>query len=116
MGFFAHLAGEQAVVYSGGSEPADQVNPAAVAAMAEKGIDMTGKQPKRWTHDMLEAADVVVTMGCGETCPVLPGRRYLDWKLPDPAGQPVELVRPIRDAIEDRVRHLLVELGVTPRD
>ena len=115
MGFFAHLAGEQAVVYSGGSEPADQVNPAAVAAMAEKGIDMTSKQPKRWTHDMLEAADVVVTMGCGETCPVLPGRRYVDWKLPDPAGQPVELVRPIRDAIEDRVRHLLVELGITPR-
>ena len=115
MGFFAHHAGDQAVVYSGGSEPADQVNPAAVAAMAEKGIDITAEQPKRWTHDMLEAADVVVTMGCGDTCPVLPGRRYEEWLLPDPAGQPLEAVRPIRDEIDQRVRTLLAELGVGVR-
>jgi protein-tyrosine-phosphatase len=115
MGFFAHHAGDQATVYSGGSEPADQVNPAAVAAMAEKGIDITTEYPKRWTHDMLEAADVVVTMGCGDTCPVLPGRRYEEWLLPDPAGQPLEAVRPIRDEIDQRVRTLLAELGVGVR-
>ena len=112
MGFFAHHAGDRAAVYSGGSEPADHVNPAAVAAMAEKGIDITAEQPKRWTHDMLEAADVVVTMGCGNMCPVLPGRRYEEWLLPDPAGQPLEAVRPIRDEIDQRVRTLLAELGV----
>jgi protein-tyrosine-phosphatase len=115
MGFFAHLAGDQAAVYSGGSEPADEVNPAAIAAMAEKGIDIIAEQPKRWTPDMLDAADVVVTMGCGDTCPVLPGRRYEEWLLPDPAGQPVEAVRPIRDEIEQRVRTLLAELGVTAK-
>lgn len=115
MGFFADHAGDQAAVYSGGSEPADQVNPAAVAAMAEKGIDITAEQPKRWTHDMLEAADVVVTMGCGDMCPVLPGRRYEEWLLPDPAGQPLEAVRPIRDEIDQRVRTLLAELGVGVR-
>jgi protein-tyrosine-phosphatase len=112
MGFFGHLAGDQAAVFSGGSEPADQVNPSAVAAMAEKGIDITAEQPRRWTHAMLEAADVVVTMGCGDSCPVLPGRRYEEWALPDPAGRSVEAVRPIRDAIEQRVRLLLAELGV----
>jgi arsenate reductase len=112
MGFFRHLAGEHADVYSGGSEPADQVNPSAVAAMAEKGIDITAEQPKRWNHHMLEAADVVVTMGCGDTCPVLPGRRYEEWLLPDPAGQCVDAVRPIRDEIEQRVRTLLAELGI----
>jgi protein-tyrosine-phosphatase len=115
MGLFAHHAGDQAAVYSGGSEPANQVNPAAVAAMAEMGIDITAEQPKRWTHDMLEAADVVVTMGCGDTCPVLPGRRYEEWLLPDPAGQSLEAVRPIRDEIDMRVRTLLVELGVDVR-
>jgi protein-tyrosine-phosphatase len=115
MGFFAHHAGDQATVYSGGSEPADQVNPAAVAAMAEKGIDITAEQPKRWTHDMLEAADVVVTMGCGDTCPILPGRRYEEWVLPDPAGQPLPAVRPIRDEIEQRVRTLLKQLDVKPK-
>jgi hypothetical protein len=77
--------------------------------MAEKGIDITAEQPKRWTHDMLEAADVVVTMGCGDTCPVLPGRRYEEWLLPDPAGQPLEAVRPIRDEIDQRVRTLLAQ-------
>jgi arsenate reductase (thioredoxin) len=114
MGFFKHLAGERADVYSGGSEPAEQVNPAAIDAMAEKGIDITAEQPKRWTDDMLAAADVVVTMGCGDTCPVLPGRRYEEWLLPDPAGQTVEAVRPIRDEIEQRVCVLLDELGVGP--
>jgi arsenate reductase len=112
MGFFTRLAGDQAVAYSGGSEPADQVNPAAVAVMEEKGIDITAKQPKRWTHEMLEAADVVVTMGCGDTCPVLPGRRYEEWALPDPAGQPLDAVRRVRDQIEQRVRDLLVQIGI----
>jgi arsenate reductase (thioredoxin) len=114
MGFFKHLAGERADVYSGGSEPAEQVNPAAIDVMAEKGIDITAEQPKRWTEDMLRAADVVVTMGCGDTCPVLPGRRYEEWLLPDPAGQSIEAVRPIRDEIEQRVRKLLDELDVGP--
>jgi arsenate reductase (thioredoxin) len=116
MGFFKHLAGEQASVYSGGSEPARAVNPAAIAAMAEKGIDITTEQPKRWTPDLLEAADVVITMGCGDTCPVLPGRRYEEWALPDPAGLTVDDVRPIRDAIEGHVVLLLEQLGVDPSD
>jgi arsenate reductase (thioredoxin) len=114
MGFFKHLAGQRADVYSGGSQPAAQVNAAAVVAMAEKGIDIAGEEPKRWTDAMLQAADVVVTMGCGDTCPVLPGRRYEEWLLPDPAGQSVEAVRPIRDEIERRIRTLLEELGVEP--
>ena len=112
LGFFNALAGGRAVGYSGGSDPADRVNPAVVAAMAEKGIDITAEQPKRWTDEMVQSADVVVTMGCGDTCPVIPGRRYEDWVLPDPAGQPLEAVRPVRDEIETRVRHLLAELGV----
>jgi arsenate reductase (thioredoxin) len=114
LGFFNELAGDRAVAYSGGSEPADQTNPAAVAVMAEKGIDITAERPKRWTNDMVHAADVVVTMGCGDTCPFIPGRRYEDWTLPDPAGQPIDAVRPIRDQIEKRVRELLTSLGVTP--
>jgi len=112
MGFFTHRAGDHADVYSGGSEPADHVNPSAVAAMAEKGIDITAEQPKRWTDEMLHAADVVVTMGCGGTCPVLPGRRYEEWLVPDPAGQSLESVRPICDEIERRVRTLLDDRGV----
>ena len=112
MGFFKHLAGDRAVVYSGGSEPASEVNPSAIAAMAEKGIDITAEQPKRWTMDMLQAVDVVFTMGCGDSCPVLPGRRYEDWTLPDPAGQSLESVRPIRDQIERRVVALLDTLGI----
>src|SRR6478735_7348845 len=100
MGFFKHLAGDQASVYSGGSQPADEINPAAVAAMAEKGIDITAEQPKQWTTDMLEAVDVVITMGCDDSCPVLPGRRYEEWVLADPAGQSLEAIRPIRDEIE----------------
>lgn len=115
LGFFNRLAGDQAIAYSGGSEPADQINPSAVAVMAEKGIDITAQQPKRWTNDMIEAADVVVTMGCGDTCTFIPGRRYEDWPLPDPAGQPIEAVRPICDQIEARVRDLLTSLGVKER-
>jgi arsenate reductase (thioredoxin) len=114
LGFFNRMAGDRAVAYSGGSEPADQVNPAAVAVMAEKRIDIAGEQPKHWTDEMVEAADVVVTMGCGDTCPFIPGRRYEDWTLPDPAGRPVDAVRPVRDEIEARVRELLASLGVTP--
>ncbi|HEY1843146.1 MAG TPA: arsenate reductase ArsC [Mycobacterium sp.] len=110
MGFFQHLAGERATVYSGGSEPADKVNPGAIAAMAEKGIDIAVQQPKRWTTDMLEAVDVVITMGCGDSCPILPGRRYEEWILPDPAGQALEAIRPIRDEIEQRVQKLLDQL------
>jgi arsenate reductase len=114
LGFFNRMAGDRAVAYSGGSEPADQINPAAVAAMAEKRIDIASEQPKRWTDEMVEAADVVVTMGCGDTCPFIPGRRYEDWTLPDPAGLPIDAVRPVRDEIEARVRGLLVSLGVIP--
>ena len=110
LGFFNALAGGAAVGYSGGSEPASQVNPSAVAAMAEKGIDITGQQPKRLSEAMLQEADVVVTMGCGDTCPYVPGRRYVDWPLADPAGQPLDAVRPVRDEIEQRVRQLLGEL------
>lgn len=112
MGFFKHLAGGQAKVYSGGSEPAEEVNPVAVAAMAESGINIADERPKRWTPDMLEAVDVVVTMGCGDSCPIVPGRRYEEWLVPDPAGQPLEVVRPIRDEIKRRVESLLNQLGV----
>jgi protein-tyrosine-phosphatase len=112
MGFFKHLAEGRAVVYSGGSEPASEVNPTAIAAMAEKGIDIAGEQPKRWTVDMLDAVDVIVTMGCGDACPILPGQRYEEWVLPDPAGQSLEAVRPIRDEIERRVTALLAQLVV----
>jgi arsenate reductase (thioredoxin) len=92
------------------------VNPSAIEAMAEVGIDLRGREPKRWDLSDLEVADVVVTMGCGDTCPVLPGKRYVDWPLADPAGQGVEAVRPIRDEIERRIRGLMDELGVAPRD
>ncbi len=111
-GFARHLGGDRVRVFSGGSEPADAVNPVAVAAMAEQGIDIGAEQPRRWTDDGVRAADVVVTMGCGDTCPYYPGRRYVDWELDDPAGRPIEEVRPIRDEIERRVRGLLGELGV----
>jgi arsenate reductase (thioredoxin) len=111
-GWLHHLAGDRVQVLSAGSAPADQVNPAAVEAMAEVGIDLTGAHPKPWTEETLEATDVVVTMGCGDTCPVLPGKRYLDWPLEDPAGKGVEAVRPIRDQIRVRVEELMVDLGV----
>jgi protein-tyrosine-phosphatase len=111
-GFTRHLGGDGVDVYSGGSEPADQVNAAAVAAMAELGIDISENTPQKWTDDVVANVDVVVTMGCGDTCPVFPGVRYVDWELDDPAGQPIEAVRPVRDDIEGRVRALLGDLGV----
>lgn len=109
-GWLRHLAGDRVEVYSGGSEPADQVNSAAVAAMAEVGIDIGGEQPQRWTDEQARAADVVVTMGCGDVCPVYPGKRYEDWELTDPAGQPVEFVRTVRDEIRQRVEQLIAGL------
>jgi protein-tyrosine-phosphatase len=111
-GWMRHLAGDRVDVFSGGSEPASQLNAAAVAAMAEKGIDISRELPQPWADEIVRAADVIVTMGCGDACPVYPGKRYLDWELDDPAGRPVEEVRPIRDEIEHRVRGLLSELGV----
>jgi len=116
LGFFQHLAGDRAVGWSGGSEPGTEINPAAVAAMAEVGVDITAEFPKPWTEEFLRAADVVITMGCGDACPIYPGKRYLDWELADPAGQSLEDVRPIRDDIEARVRGLLAELGVDAGD
>jgi len=115
LGWFNHLAGDRAVAWSGGSEPGNEVNPAAVAAMHEVGIDIASEFPKPWTDEIVRAADVVVTMGCGDACPLFPGTRYEDWELEDPAGQGVEAVRPIRDEIERRVRALLGELGVAAR-
>lgn len=112
LGWFEHLAGDRAAGWSGGSEPADEVNPAAIAAMVEVGIDIAGRQPQRWTDDIVRAADVVITMGCGDECPFFAGVRYEDWPLEDPAGRGVDAVRPIRDQIEARVRTLLADLGV----
>jgi arsenate reductase len=112
LGFFQHLAGDRAVAWSGGSEPGREVNSAAIAVMAERGIDIAGEYPKPWTDEVVRAADVVITMGCGDACPIFPGKRYEDWTLDDPAGQDVEAVRPIRDEIERRVRILLDELNV----
>ena len=114
LGFFTHLAGEQAVAWSGGSEPASEVNPAAVAAMAEVGIDISAEFPKPWTDEVVRAADVVVTMGCGDACPVFPGKRYEEWLLEDPAGLDLDATRPIRDEVERRVRGLLNDIGATP--
>jgi arsenate reductase len=111
-GWMRHLGGDDVDVLSGGSDPASQVNPAAVEAMREVGIDIASEFPRPWTDEIIGAADVVVTMGCGDACPVVPGKRYLDWELDDPAGKPIEAVRPVRDDIERRVRTLLDELGV----
>ena len=110
LGWFNHLAGGRAVAWSGGSEPGTEINPAAVAAMAEVGIDITAEFPKPWTEEIIKAADVVVTMGCGDACPIYPGKRYEDWELDDPAGLDVAAVRPIRDEIRTRVAALLDEL------
>lgn len=114
MGFFTHLAGDAAVAWSGGSEPDTTINPAAIRAMAERGIDISDEYPKPWTDEIVQAADVVITMGCGDACPIFPGRRYEEWELDDPAGLDLDSVRPIRDEVERRVRHLLTELNVTP--
>jgi arsenate reductase (thioredoxin) len=113
-GWLQHLAGDRVEVLSGGSDPAERINPSAVEAMREVGIDITRNHPKRWTDETVEAADVVVTMGCGDVCPVLPGKRYLDWELDDPAGKGVDEVRPVRDEIAARVCQLMTELGVDP--
>jgi protein-tyrosine-phosphatase len=107
----AHHARGAVEVRSAGSEPADRVNPAVRQVMAEIGIDLSAAQPKRLTTDAVEASDVVITMGCGDACPVFPGKRYLDWELPDPAGRSAEEIRPIRDDIDARVRALLDELA-----
>ena len=112
LGFFSHLAGERAVALSGGSEPADQINPAAVHAMAEVRIDVTAEKPKVLTDQAVRECDVMITMGCGDTCPFYSGKRYEEWPRADPAGQPLEAVRAVRDDIEKRVRQLLSELGV----
>jgi protein-tyrosine-phosphatase len=112
LGFLQHLAGDAAVAWSGGSEPGVEVNPAAVAAMAERDIDISAEFPKPWTDETVRAADVVITMGCGDACPIFPGKRYEEWILDDPAGKSVDDVRPVRDEIERRVRNLLDELSI----
>jgi arsenate reductase len=114
-GWLRHLAGEAVEVRSAGSIPGHQVNPAAVEAMREVGIDISDQRPKVLTTEAVEASDVVITMGCGDACPIFPGKRYLDWQLEDPAGKGVESVRPIRDEIERRIRGLLDELRVPAR-
>ncbi|MEQ6902167.1 arsenate reductase ArsC [Nocardioides sp. YIM 152588] len=115
LGFLQHYAGDAAIGWSGGSEPGDRVNEAAVAAMAEREIDIAQEYPKPWTDEVVRAADVVVTMGCGDACPYFPGKRYEDWALDDPAGLEVDDVRPIRDEVERRVLALLDDLGVAAR-
>ncbi len=111
-GFLQHLAGDRVEVLSAGSAPASSVNPAAVEAMAEVGIDLSAAQPKILTDAAVQDSDVVITMGCGDACPFYPGKRYEDWKLDDPAGQGLEAVRPIRDEIRQRVEELIASLGV----
>jgi arsenate reductase (thioredoxin) len=109
-GFLRELSRGRVEVLSAGSEPKDRINPVAVQVMAEEGIDIAGEQPKVLTTEAVKESDVVITMGCGDTCPIFPGKRYEDWDLTDPAGRPVEEVRPIRDEIKQRVQNLLAEL------
>ena len=111
-GFMRSLGGDNVRVFSGGSEPAAKVNPSAVEAMREVGVDIADNVPQKWSMEMLHEVDVVVTMGCGDTCPYIPGKRYVDWPLDDPAGQGVDAVRPIRDQIKTLVEALLSELAV----
>lgn len=113
-GWLEHLAGGRIRVLSGGSAPAEAINPVAVEAMREVGIDIAGRRPESWTDEDLETSDVIVTMGCGDSCPVVPGKRYLDWELTDPAGKPLDEVRPIRDEIGGRVRNLMADLEAAP--
>lgn len=112
LGFFQALTGDRAVAWSGGSEPGLAVNPVAVLAMAERGIDISGEFPKPWTDETVRAADVVVTMGCGDACPVLPGKRYENWDVDDPHGQDLDTVRRVRDDVERRVRTLMASLDL----
>ncbi|WP_291378743.1 arsenate reductase ArsC [Demequina sp.] len=116
LGIFDKLAGDKAVAWSGGSEPGTSLNRYSIEAMAEIGIDITQEFPKPWTDETLGAADVIVTMGCGDSCPVYPGKRYLDWTFDAPPGDSLENVRPVRDAIEVKVRALLEELGIEVED
>jgi len=109
-GWLRHLSRGSIDVFSGGSNPGESINEMAVAAMEEVGIDISGNQPMPWTDAEARSADVIVSMGCGDTCPVYPGKRYLDWELTDPAGQPIEVVREVRDDIEQRVRELMTSL------
>jgi len=110
-GYLNHFAGDRVNVLSAGSEPAESINPVAIEAMAEEGIDIAGNQPKVLSTEAVQDSDVVVTMGCGDTCPFFPGKRYEDWELDDPAGQAIEAVRPIRDAIRARVEALIAEIA-----
>jgi len=110
-GWMQQLAGGRVEVFSGGSDPASDVNPVAVEAMAEVGIDISRERPKSWTDETIRAADVIVTMGCGDSCPVFPGKHYIDWELSDPAGRPIEEVRAIRDEIRGRVEQLVTEIA-----
>ncbi|MEO3755304.1 arsenate reductase ArsC [Streptomyces sp. B6B3] len=112
-GFLTHLAGDRVEVRSAGSLPADQVNPAAVEAMKEAGVDISAEQPKVLTAEAVKASDYVITMGCGDACPIFPGKTYLDWALDDPAGQGLEAVRPIRDEIRTRIEALIAEIDAT---
>jgi len=113
-GWLRYLAGDTVEVRSAGSEPADQINPVAVEAMHEVGIDITAEQPKKLAYATVRESDVIVTMGCGDACPVFPGKRYEDWQLTDPAGQPIEVVRRVRDEIRARVEELIVDLTRQP--
>jgi arsenate reductase len=112
-GWLRHLAGDSIEVRSAGSEPRDQINPTAVEAMREVGIDITGNTPQLLEYDTARTSDVIVTMGCGDACPVFPGKRYEDWELTDPAGQPIEIVREVRDEIRVRIEKLLTDLRTT---
>jgi arsenate reductase len=114
-GWLRELAGDAVVIRSAGSEPAEHINPVAVEVMREVGIDLTAEAPKVLTYDAVEASDVVITMGCGDSCPIFPGKRYEDWELTDPAGQPIEVVRLVRDEIRQRVGRLIAELAVPGR-
>ncbi|MFJ9831096.1 arsenate reductase ArsC [Streptomyces sp. NPDC101169] len=114
-GFLSHLAGDRIDVRSAGSVPGDQVNPAAVEAMKEVGVDISAATPKVLTTEAVQASDYVITMGCGDACPVFPGKRYLDWALEDPAGKGVEAVRPIRDEIKTRVEALITEIDAAAK-
>jgi protein-tyrosine-phosphatase len=113
LGWFSHFVGARAVAWSGGSEPEAEINPVAVEAMADVGIDISEGYAKPWTQEVLRAADFVVTMGCGDACPLVPGKHYEDWEVADPAGQPLEVVEAIRDDLEVRVRDLVARMGVS---
>jgi protein-tyrosine-phosphatase len=113
-GYLRHLAGDRIEVRSAGTEPGEQVNPSAVAAMAEEGIDISANFPKKLTDEAVKESDYVITMGCGDTCPFFPGKTYLDWPLDDPAGQGVDAVRPIRDAVRAKVEALIAEIDAKP--